>query len=102
MSDDIVLFGYVVVFALNRSADTTLALFVFCGIAYTSFYAAFDDAVHDTYLFACFGVVYAMCALFSYRRRKLVTIGYILMLLYCFYYSWDCWILQDRDWETSK
>ena len=97
MQDELTLLAYIVVFIAIKSAGSLLALLVFVGVSYTSFYAVFNSPVDDVYLFLCFGVVYSICAIFSHRRKEAVWMGYVFMSLYCLYYSYDSWINAGHE-----
>ncbi|QGZ13159.1 hypothetical protein [Alteromonas phage XX1924] len=103
MNDISILFMYVVVFSIVRSANALLALFVWVIVSYTAYKVKFTASVDDVYLFLCLSAVYSFCALFEYRNKNHVWVGYVFVLSYYLYYSYDSWINAEHEtWVWSN
>lgn len=97
MTDITILLLYVVVFSLNRSASSLLALLVWCVVTYTAYKAAIHYTDDTVYLFAIYGVVYLICAMQMRKWGNSAWAGCVFVSLYYLYFSYDSWINWDVE-----
>jgi hypothetical protein len=97
MNDVSILLLYVVVFTLNRSVSSLLALLVFALVAYTAYNADFNYTYDDTYFYAVLSAVYAICAIQMRKWKESAWAGCVFVSLYYLYFSFDSWINWDVE-----
>jgi hypothetical protein len=97
MIDLYILIAYAVVFIVNRSAGSLLALLVFAFVAYTSYIVDIKYTLDATYWFLILSCVYAICANKLKKWDYSAWIGCLLMSFYSLYFSYDSWI----NWEIE-
>lgn len=90
--DELTVIAYAVVLIAVRNASAMLALLVMLIIAYTAMKLEFKYPIDDVYLFPVIGSAYLICAKIMRSCGCISWIGCILMSLYSFYYSYDCWM----------
>ena len=89
MNDITILLLYVIVFTLNRSASSLLALLVWCVVAYTSYKVALNYPVDMVFWFSIISVVYAICAMQMRKWGESAWAGCVFVSLYYLYFSFD-------------
>lgn len=102
MTDSTILFLYVVVFALDRSASSLLALLVFAVVAYTASVITVTYTYDAVYWFSITSIIYLMLSLKLRRMGSAAWVGCIFVSFYSLYFSYDSWINWDVETWTYQ